>query len=127
VDDCSLNRKLLYRLLHLYGYALDQAEDGLMSINKVKAKIQNSSGQKNQYDVILMDFVMPNVDGPTATKAVRDLGYMGLISGLTGNALDCDVAYFLSCGANEVMAKPFKLSYFQNEKIWCRSSKCGDY
>jgi DNA-binding response OmpR family regulator len=32
--------------------------------------------------------------------------------GLTGNVLDSDVAYFLSCGANEVMTKPFEASYF---------------
>jgi CheY-like chemotaxis protein len=33
--------------------------------------------------------------------------------GLTGNALDSDITYFLSCGANEVMTKPFNLSHFQ--------------
>jgi CheY-like chemotaxis protein len=33
--------------------------------------------------------------------------------GLTGNALDSDIDYFLSCGANEVMTKPFDLSRFQ--------------
>jgi CheY-like chemotaxis protein len=33
--------------------------------------------------------------------------------GLTGNALDSDITYFLSCGANEVMTKPFDLSLFE--------------
>jgi DNA-binding response OmpR family regulator len=32
--------------------------------------------------------------------------------GLTGNALESDITYFLSCGANEVMTKPFNLSLF---------------
>jgi CheY-like chemotaxis protein len=35
------------------------------------------------------------------------------VIGLTGNALDSDVSYFLSCGANEVMAKPFECQKFQ--------------
>lgn len=33
--------------------------------------------------------------------------------GLTGNALDSDITHFLSCGANEVMTKPFDLTHFQ--------------
>lgn len=35
--------------------------------------------------------------------------------GLTGNALDSDISYFLSCGADEVMAKPFDSSIFQEK------------
>ena len=34
--------------------------------------------QKSIYDAILMDFVMPNMDGPTATKEIRKLGYLGI-------------------------------------------------
>jgi len=42
------------------------------------------------FDVVLMDYQMPNMDGPTAIKAIRQLGYGGIIMGLTGNAMQCD-------------------------------------
>ena len=56
---------------------------------------------------------MPNMDGPTATKAIRHLGYRGPIFGVTGNALDSDVNYFVQSGANGVLAKPFDFAAFK--------------
>jgi CheY-like chemotaxis protein len=70
---------MLCRLFRVSGYVFEEAEDGLLAIEKVKAKM--SVSEKNHYDVILMDFVMPNMDGPTATKSIRDLGYTAPIFG----------------------------------------------
>jgi hypothetical protein len=83
VDDSGLNRKMLCRLLRSSGYVFDEAEDGLLALDKVKAKmsVAANGSEKGSFGVILMDYIMPNMDGPTATKAIRDLGYTAPIFG----------------------------------------------
>ena len=57
-----------------------------------------------------MDFIMPNMDGPTATREIRRLGSRGRIVGLTGQLLPEEVALFLQSGVNEVLGKPLNMS-----------------
>jgi len=45
------------------------------------------------------------MDGPTATKAIRALGYRNPVLGVTGNGQDFDVATFLASGANKVLTR----------------------
>lgn len=63
-----------------------------------------------QFDLILCDNVMPNMNGPEAVKRIRDLGYKGPIFGVTGNVLPDDIADFIAHGANAVIEKPLKIS-----------------
>ena len=109
VDDSPLNRKMLLRTFRLGGHTCEEAEDGLIAVAKVKEMMSSSA---KAYSAILMDFVMPNMDGPTATKEIRSLGYTGPIFGVTGNTLDSDVGHFLQSGANRVLAKPFDINAF---------------
>lgn len=93
VDDSGLSRKMLIRLLRASGFTFDEAEDGLIAVDKVKARMspppppspyvtnRGAVRDKDHYDVIFMDFVMPKMDGPTATKAIRALGYAAPIFG----------------------------------------------
>ena len=109
VDDSPLNRKMLVRTFKMSGYICDEAEDGLIAVAKVKEMMASDA---KAYSAILMDFVMPNMDGPTATKEIRALGYTAPIFGVTGNTLDTDIEYFISSGANRVLAKPFDMDVF---------------
>jgi CheY-like chemotaxis protein len=59
-----------------------------------------------------MDFVMPNMDGPEATKEIRALGYHAPIIGVTGNTLAMDLQRFEECGCDRVIGKPFSLERF---------------
>jgi CheY-like chemotaxis protein len=113
VDDSSLNRKLLCKLLCAAGYTCEEASDGLIAVEMVRRRMSDWAGPREEYRAILMDFVMPNMDGPTATKEIRDLGYRGPIFGVTGNAMNSDVNYFVGSGADGVLAKPFDFSMFK--------------
>ena len=123
VDDSSLNRKLLCKLLSASGHTCEVAADGLGAVEKVKARMACGVGGTPSYDAILMDFVMPNMDGPTATETIRGLGYSGPIFGVTGNALGTDVNYFISHGADAVLAKPFDFKLFKQLMWQTKESK----
>jgi signal transduction histidine kinase/CheY-like chemotaxis protein len=86
VDDSRLNRKMLLKCLKADGHTCWEAEDGLQAIAMIKDRIHPEDRDLCvPFDAILMDFVMPNMDGPEATKEIRSLGYKGLIFGVTGN------------------------------------------
>lgn len=51
---------------------------------------------------------MPVMNGPTASKQIRELGYKGMIIGLTGHALSEDVKDYLNSGADKVIVKPLR-------------------
>ena len=65
------------------------------------------------YDIILMDYQMPEMDGPTAIAEIRRLGYKGIILGLTGNALVSDKDVMLKSGADGVLVKPLNIQLFR--------------
>jgi CheY-like chemotaxis protein len=103
VDDALMSRKMVHRGLKVRGYTdIEEAEDGLIAIEKYNESVMNGK----PFDVILMDYQMPNLDGPSATKHIIELGFHGIILGLTGNALPVDIEYFIKCGAKKVFLKP---------------------
>jgi CheY-like chemotaxis protein len=86
VDDSRLCRKMLQKCLRADGHTCYEAEDGLEAIAMVKERIDHARGGGGRpFDAVLMDFIMPNMDGPTATKEIRALGYKAPIFGVTGN------------------------------------------
>ena len=54
------------------------------------------------------------MDGPTATRVIRQKGYLGRIFGVTGNGTAPDVAVFMDSGVNRVLVKPFTIADFQS-------------
>jgi CheY-like chemotaxis protein len=107
VDDSRMSRKMLTKFLSSAGHKCEEAEDGIQCLEMVKACKEGEG-----FDAILMDFIMPYMDGPTASRELRASGYKGMILGVTGNGLQSDIEYFKSCGANHVLVKPFQMEDF---------------
>ncbi len=109
VDDALMNRKLLIRLLQSNGHSCGEAENGQALIDTIHFSLFGSSAELKaaQYDCILVDYEMPVMNGPEACKAIREMGYTGFVVGVTGNLLPEDVGYFMDCGADAVLPKPF--------------------
>ncbi|MCL1806174.1 MAG: ATP-binding protein [Oscillospiraceae bacterium] len=101
VDDVESNLFVIKGLLTPYGLAIDTAESGFEAIAKIK------SGR--EYDVILMDHMMPEMDGIEAVQRIREQGYTAPIVALTANAMLGQAEMFLSRGFDAFISKPVDL------------------
>ena len=111
VDDSVTSRKVLLRSLRTQGTSIFEAVDGLDAVSQLRSRME--SGEP-AFDVILMDNMMPNMDGPTATRAMRDMGYEGLIIGMTAeeSMKRCRGA-FVASGVDIVLSKPLQFGSFE--------------
>lgn len=102
VDDAPACRKMHRKLMKNLTESVDEACDG----NECVSKMQSSIDSEAPYDLILLDYSMPNMNGPEASKTIRNMGSSVKIIGVTGNARQEDIDVFLSHGADKVLLKP---------------------
>jgi len=116
VDDEQINRAVVAYMLEEVGLTVDMAENGKDALAKV---------QQTDYDIVLMDMQMPELDGLHTTRALRSLaGFEQLvIIAMTANAFDDDRVRCLTAGMNDFIAKPFKPeNLFDKLAQWLRQS-----
>ncbi|KAJ1427832.1 CheY-like superfamily [Ochromonadaceae sp. CCMP2298] len=101
VDDAVSNRKLLMRIFRIKGYICEEACNGQDALQKYA----HMCAQGRPPEAILMDYEMPVLNGPSATRLLREQGCSSFIIGVTGNAMQADMDFFKSCGADAVFAK----------------------
>ncbi|MGH3359688.1 MAG: response regulator transcription factor, partial [Nocardioidaceae bacterium] len=100
VDDDRAVRDSLRRSLEFNGYAVDVAADGAEALARVP--LINP-------DAIIMDVMMPRLDGLEATRALRDAGNDVAILVLTARDAVDDRVDGLDAGADDYLTKPFAL------------------
>jgi signal transduction histidine kinase/CheY-like chemotaxis protein len=102
VEDNESNRRVVAMMLDELGFAADQAAGGSEAIERAS---------RRQYDVILMDVQMPDIDGLEATRRIRaqERGHRATIVALTANVLESNEAGCREAGMDAYLQKPLTL------------------
>jgi signal transduction histidine kinase/CheY-like chemotaxis protein len=106
VEDNAVNRTLLAEMLTMLGLNVSMAENGVQALAQL---------ERQHFDVVLMDWHMPEVDGVEAARRIRAReaemarpGFKPLtIIALTASAMPGDSEACLAAGMNDYIAKPF--------------------
>ena len=106
-EDNELNADIIRTLLADYGITTDTAQDGRKALELFESHVPGT------YAGILMDMMMPNMDGVSATRAIRALARADAktipIIAMTANAFDEDAKACFEAGMNAHLAKPFQM------------------
>lgn len=100
VEDNEINRIIAVEMLQAMRVDLETAENGKVAVEKV---------QNAQFDLVLMDIQMPEMDGMEATKILRQqyaVDEVPIIA-LTANVMKDEVTLYKRAGMNEHLGKPF--------------------
>ena len=100
VDDNNLNIKVARKALTSFNFEIDECYDGEQCLNKIK--------EGNTYDLILMDIMMPNMNGEVALSELKKIpGFNTPVIALTADAIAGSQEKYINDGFNDYIAKPF--------------------
>jgi CheY-like chemotaxis protein len=108
VEDSLFNQTLIASILKRQGCETEVAENGNVAVSKALDAMNDSA----QYDLILMDMQMPEMDGYCATRILRERGYSGVIVALTAHDQDGDRELCLGAGCDYYLKKPVSRQTF---------------
>ncbi|MFI6519086.1 response regulator transcription factor [Spirillospora sp. NPDC050679] len=125
VDDEPAVRESLARSLEFEGYGVDEAADGLAALDRVAA-----AGP----DLVVLDVLMPRMDGLTACRRLRAQGVTTPVLMLTARDMVGDRVTGLDAGADDYLVKPFELdellarvrALLRRSAISARDAAAGD-
>ena len=99
VDDERVMVKGIKFNLENEGYQVDTGSDGEEAVDKARV---------GQYDLIILDLMMPKIDGLQACMKIREFSNVPVIM-LTAKGEDADKVIGFECGADDYITKPFNI------------------
>ncbi len=121
VDDNEVNLMIAANILKQYNMEVDEADSGTMAVTMY---------YNNVYDLVLMDYLMPDMNGVEATKNMRSLDEErkpALIIALSANITEEIKKLFFDAGAQSVMEKPIEIKKLSKElKKWLPEEKLAN-
>lgn len=107
VEDNELNAEIAQCLLEERGFEVECVYDGSQAVERIRTT------QPGTYDVVLMDIMMPVMDGLEATRTIRALERPDChtlpIVAMSANAFDDDLKKSVECGMNGHLSKPVEV------------------
>jgi len=100
-EDNAINQQVASEMLRQRGYVVEVAQDGREALRKL---------EQGDWDMVLMDIHMPEMDGIEATQTIRsDPRFAGLpIIAMTANVIRHDHERYLKMGLNDIITKPLE-------------------
>src|SRR3954447_8089692 len=99
VDDISDNRTILQRRFQRQGFVVSEADSGLKAMELIESQ---------EFDLVLLDVMMPGIDGIETLKRIRDLKSASELPVImvTAKSESGDIVESLGLGANDYLTKP---------------------
>ena len=108
VDDSRSVRTIVAKQVKDLGFDVEEAEDGVQGLAKL--------GER-EYDLVLLDVTMPNLDGPGMLAKMREMGNTTPVIMLTSESKRSVVAGVMKTGISDYILKPFKPEELRNKVL----------
>jgi DNA-binding NtrC family response regulator/anti-anti-sigma regulatory factor len=116
VDDSRSVRTIVAKQVKDLGFEVEEAEDGVQGLAKL--------GER-EYDLVLLDVTMPNLDGPGMLAKMRELGNTTPVIMLTSESKRSVVAGVMKTGISDYILKPFKPEELRNKVLSVLQGEAG--